>query len=81
MKLLQLKINPSTFIYNIISNILDKAQIKEIFDKSLGTYGYRRIAEGLQDEYGVIFNKKNAYWFSVVKTKPKKHTKKRIIWS
>ena len=33
-KLLQLKINPSTFIYNIISNILDKDQIKEIIDES-----------------------------------------------
>ena len=31
-KLLQLKLNPNTFIYNIISNILDKDQIKEIFD-------------------------------------------------
>ena len=29
-KLLQLKINPSTFIYNIISNILDKKQIKNL---------------------------------------------------
>ena len=33
-KLLQLKINPSTFIYNIISNILDKDQIKEIIEES-----------------------------------------------
>jgi len=31
-KLLQKKLNPSTFIYNIISNILDKDQIKELFD-------------------------------------------------
>ena len=31
-KLLQLKINPSTFIYNIISNILDKEQIKKIIE-------------------------------------------------
>ena len=33
-KLLQLKINPSTFIYNIISNILDKDQIKELIEKT-----------------------------------------------
>ena len=32
-KILQLKINPSTFIYNIISNRLDKEQIKELFDE------------------------------------------------
>ena len=31
-KLLQKKLNPSTFIYNIISNILDKDQIKELFE-------------------------------------------------
>ena len=31
-KLLQKKINPSTFIYNIISNILDKQQLKELFE-------------------------------------------------
>jgi len=31
-KLLQLKINPNTVIYNIISNILDKDQIKEIIE-------------------------------------------------
>ena len=33
-KLLQLKINPNTFIYNIISNILDKDQIKQIIAKN-----------------------------------------------
>jgi len=32
-KLLQLKINPSTSIYNIISNILDKKQIKNLADE------------------------------------------------
>jgi len=31
-KLLQLKINPNTVIYNIISNILDKDQIKELIE-------------------------------------------------
>ena len=33
-KLLQLKINPNTFIYNIISNILDKDQIKQLIEKN-----------------------------------------------
>ena len=33
-KLLHLKINPSTFIYNIISNILDKEQIKELIEET-----------------------------------------------
>ena len=32
--------------------------IKEIFDDSKGTYGYRRIVEGLTIKYGVIMNGK-----------------------
>ena len=32
-KILQLKINPSTFIYDIISNILDKKQIKQFLEE------------------------------------------------
>ena len=32
--------------------------IKEIFDESKCTYGYRRITEGLRIKYGVIFNHK-----------------------
>ena len=32
-KLLQLKINPSTFIYDIISNVLDKKQIKNLLEE------------------------------------------------
>ena len=32
--------------------------IKEIFEDSKGTYGYRRITEGLKIKYGVIFNSK-----------------------
>ena len=32
--------------------------IKEIFDESMGTYGYRRICDGLLVKYGVIFNHK-----------------------
>ena len=36
----------------------DYLLIKEIFDDSKGTYGYRRICEGLLIRYGVIFNHK-----------------------
>ena len=32
--------------------------IKEIFDESKSTYGYRRVCEGLKIKYGVIFNHK-----------------------
>jgi len=32
--------------------------IKEIFDDSKGTYGYRRIVEGLKKKYGVVTNGK-----------------------
>ena len=32
--------------------------IKNVFKKAKGTYGYRRITEGLKIEYGVIFNHK-----------------------
>ena len=32
--------------------------IKEIFDNSKDTYGYRRITEGIKIKYGVIFNHK-----------------------
>ena len=32
--------------------------IKEVFDESKGTYGYRRITEGVRIKYGVIFNHK-----------------------
>ncbi len=36
----------------------DYLLIKEVFDESKGTYGYRRICEGLLVKYGVIFNHK-----------------------
>ena len=36
----------------------DYLLIKEIFDKSKGTYGYRRVCEGLLIKYGVIYNHK-----------------------
>ena len=36
----------------------DYLLIKEIFDESKGTYGYRRVCEGLLIKYGVMFNHK-----------------------
>ncbi len=36
----------------------DYLLIKDIFDESKGTYGYRRVLEGLKIKYGVIFNHK-----------------------
>ena len=36
----------------------DYILIKEIFDESKGTYGYRRIQEGLKEKYGVFYNHK-----------------------
>lgn len=36
----------------------DYLLIKEIFDESKSTYGYRRICEGLLIKYGVIYNHK-----------------------
>ena len=38
----------------------DYLLIKEIFEESKCTYGYRRICEGLLVKYGVIFNHKKA---------------------
>ena len=40
------------------SDYYDYLIIKEIFDDSKGTYGYRRIVEGLLQKYGVIMNRK-----------------------
>ena len=36
----------------------DYLVIKEVFGESKGTYGYRRIQEGIRLKYGVIFNHK-----------------------
>ena len=36
----------------------DYKLIKEVFDESKGTYGYRRIQEGLKVKFGVVFNHK-----------------------
>ena len=38
--------------------------IKDIFDESKGTYGYRRVLEGLKIKYGVIFNDKSNIIFT-----------------
>ena len=63
----------------------DYLLIKEIFDDSKGTYGYRRVCEGLLIKYGVIFNHKkiqrimNKYNIKPQYTKRKKSsTYKRI---
>lgn len=40
------------------SDYYDYLIIKEIFDDSKGTYGYRRIVDGLLQKYGVIMNRK-----------------------
>ena len=40
------------------SDYYDYLIIKEIFDDSKGTYGYRRIVDGLLQKYGVVMNGK-----------------------
>ena len=40
------------------SDYYDYLIIKEIFDESKGTYGYRRIVDGLILKYGVVMNGK-----------------------
>ena len=58
----------------------DYLLIKEIFDESKGTYGYRRVCEGLLIKYGVIFNHKkvqrimNKYNIKSQYTRKKKNT-------
>ena len=60
----------------------DYLLIKEIFDESKKTYGYRRICDGLLIKYGVIFNHKKVQrimakyalkpeYVKRIKTKPK----------
>ena len=56
-----LEISPKTY-YKYRSkedpDYYDYLIIKEIFDDSKGTYGYRRIVEGLKIKYGVVMNGK-----------------------
>ena len=56
-----LEISPKTYYKYRNSedpDYYDYLIIKEIFDDSKGTYGYRRIADGLFQKYGVIMNRK-----------------------
>jgi len=59
--------------------------IKEIFDDSKGTYGYRRITEGLLIKYGVIINHKkvrrimNKYYIKPNYIKKKQNQAYKII--
>lgn len=60
--------------------------IKEIFDDSKGTYGYRRIVEGLLQKYGVVMNgkkvlrimKKYNLMAEYMRKSKKKHKNERI---
>ena len=60
--------------------------IKEIFDDSKGTYGYRRIVDGLLQKYGVIMNGKKVlrimkkYYLmpEYIRKSKKKHKNERI---
>lgn len=45
-------------IFNSYTEEFKMQIIKEIFEDSKGTYGYRRITEGIKIKYGVIFNHK-----------------------
>ena len=56
-----LEISPKTYYkyrYKEDPDYYDYLIIKEIFDYSKGTYGYRRIVDGLIQKYGVIMNGK-----------------------
>lgn len=53
-----LEISKRTYYKYRNSDDPDYLMIKNVFKKSKGTYGYRRITEGLKIEYGVIFNHK-----------------------
>ncbi len=44
--------------YKVDNDYYDYLLIKNIFDESKWTYGYRRIEEGLKIKYGVIINHK-----------------------
>ena len=60
--------------------------IKEIFDDSKGTYGYRRIVDGLIQKYGVVMNgkkvlrimKKYNLMAEYIRKSRKKHKNERI---
>ena len=68
------------------SDYYDYLIIKEIFDDSKGTYGYRRIVEGLLLKYGVVMNgkkvlrimKKYNLMAEYIRKSKKKHKNERI---
>ncbi len=84
-----LNINPKTY-YKYRNkedpDYYDYLIIKEIFDDSKGTYGYRRIVEGLQIKYGVVMNgkkvlrimKKYNLMAEYIRKAKKKHKNERI---
>lgn len=68
------------------SDYFDYLIIKEIFDDSKGTYGYRRIVDGLLQKYGVIMNRKKVLRImekynlmaEYIRKSKKKHKNERI---
>jgi len=68
------------------SDYSDYLIIKEIFDDSKGTYGYRRIVDGLLQKYGVIMNGKKVLRImekynlmaEYIRKSKKKHKNERI---
>lgn len=68
------------------SDYSDYLIIKEIFDDSKGTYGYRRIVDGLLQKYGVIMNGKKVLRImekynlmaGYIRKSKKKHKNERI---
>ena len=61
--------------------------IKEIFDESKGTYGYRRIEKGLLQKWGLIMNHKKVqrimkkYYIKPHYTKRVKNKTYKIPWN
>jgi len=57
-----LQISPKTYYkYRLVKDkdYEDYKLIRKIFNRSLKTYGYRRITANLRDEYGIIYNHKH----------------------
>ena len=84
-----LEISPKTYYKYRNKEDLDYYDyliIKEIFDDSKGTYGYRRIVEGLKIKYGVVMNgkkvlrimKKYNLMPEYIRKAKKKHKNERI---
>lgn len=81
-----LNISPKTYYKYRNKEDSDYLIIKEIFDDSKGTYGYRRIVDGLLQKYGVIMNgkkvlrimKKYNLMAEYIRKSKKKHKNERI---